>query len=146
MEYRLSDDQQAFNRFYKEMDELYHEIALKMGLSDSAFVILYTLCTLGDGCLQRDICGQAFMTKQTIHSSIWKLERAGYLRLEPGRGRDKQIFLTSEGRKVVAEKIFPVIEMERRTFERMTSQERKDYLRLTEKILGGLREESSKIL
>ena len=29
-----------FNCLYKEVDEIYHEIALKMGISDSGFIIL----------------------------------------------------------------------------------------------------------
>ena len=45
-----------FNRLYKELDDLYHNLALRQGLSDSASIILYALYLLGDGCLQRDIC------------------------------------------------------------------------------------------
>ena len=33
---------QQFNHFYKELDDLYHEIALKIGISNSALAILYT--------------------------------------------------------------------------------------------------------
>ena len=60
---------QQFNRLYKELDDLYHEIALAMGLSDSAFAVMYVVGTLGDGCLQRDICREAYVSKQTVNSS-----------------------------------------------------------------------------
>lgn len=40
-----------FNRLYKELDGLYHNLALRQGLSDSASIILYALYLLGDGCL-----------------------------------------------------------------------------------------------
>ena len=73
---------QQFNRLYKELDDLYHEIALAMGLSDSAFAVLYMVGTLGDGCLQRDICREAYVSKQTVNSSMRNLERQGYLYLE----------------------------------------------------------------
>ena len=59
MEERQQNDVNEFNRLYKEMDDLYHDIALKLGLSDSALTIFYAICELGDGCLQKDICGQA---------------------------------------------------------------------------------------
>ena len=68
---------QQFNRLYKELDDLYHEIALAMGLSDSAFAVLYMVGTLGDGCLQRDICREAYVSKQTVNSSMRNLERQG---------------------------------------------------------------------
>lgn len=49
---------QQFNRLYKELDDLYHEIALAMGLSDSAFAVMYVVGTLGDGGLQRISAGR----------------------------------------------------------------------------------------
>ena len=89
-----------FNRLYKELDDLYHNLALRQGLSDSASIILYALYLLGDGCLQRDICDLSYISKQTINSSIRRLEQDGYLYLQPGRGRDMHICLTPEGRRL----------------------------------------------
>ena len=60
-----------FNRLYKELDDLYHNLALRQGLSDSASIILYALYLLGDGCLQRDICDLSYISKQTINSAGW---------------------------------------------------------------------------
>ena len=37
------------NRLYRAVDEVYHEVAVKLGLSDSAFSVLYALAELGDG-------------------------------------------------------------------------------------------------
>ena len=96
-----------FNHIYKELDDLYHEIALKIGISNSALAILYTVCVLGDGCLQKDVCQEAYISKQTVNSSVRKLEKNGYLYLEQGTGRDKHIRLTEMGRRFVKEKIRP---------------------------------------
>ena len=63
---RLRQDTERFNSLYKEMDDIYHDIAFSLGLSDSAFVILYFISILGDGCLQKDICEVAYISKQTI--------------------------------------------------------------------------------
>lgn len=92
MQEKASEIQRDFNKFDKELDELYHETALKMGISDSAFCIFYILYNLGDGCLQKDICHEAFANKQTVNSSIRKLVQEGYIYLKQGRGRDKHIF------------------------------------------------------
>lgn len=135
-----------FNRIYKELDDLYHEIARKLGLSDSAFTILYTLCEQGDGCLQRDICTQAFISKQTINSSIRRLEQKGILFLKPGKGRDMHIYLTETGRQLVQEKIFPVVWMENSVFAGMTPTESAELLRLNRKYLEQFREKAGQFL
>ena len=129
-----------FNRVYKEMDDLYHEIALKLGLSDSAFIILYALCEQGNGCLQKDICAQAFVSKQTINSSIRRLEKKGILFLEPGKGRDMHICLNEMGRQFVQEKIVPVVQMENSVFSGMSPIESAELLRLNRKYLEQFRE------
>ena len=53
-----------FNKFYKELNDLYHETALNAGLSESSFDILYSVFELGDGCLQSDIQKISFLPKR----------------------------------------------------------------------------------
>ena len=48
----ISNPLKEFNRIYKRTNEIYHDIAFRLGLSDSAFDILYSISELGDGCLQ----------------------------------------------------------------------------------------------
>lgn len=101
MKEKLNELLMDFNKINKECDELYHKVASKMGISDSAFSIFYTLYDLGDGCLQKDICYEFFTNKQTVNSSIRKLIQEGYIYLEQGVGRDKHIFLTEAGKQFV---------------------------------------------
>lgn len=123
---------QQFNRLYKELDDIYHEIALAIGISDSALAVLYVVCTLGDGCLQKDICREAYVSKQTISSSVRNLERNGFLYLEKS-GRDKHICLTEKGRQFVEQKIRPVVDMENGAFLKMEPEERAEFIRLSQK-------------
>lgn len=121
-----------FNRLYKRLDDLYHSLSLKMGMSDSTFMILYTIAELGDGCSQKEICGQVSVSKQTINSSIRKLEGGGIIRLEKGtRGRELHIRLTDAGKKTLREKIYPIMEAEDRAFIHMPAEERAEFLRLS---------------
>lgn len=129
-----------FNQLYKELDELYHAVALKAGLSDSALDILYSLCVLGDGCLQKEICQLAFISKQTVNSSIRKLEQQQYLVLQPGKGRDMHIYLTEAGQALVQEKVIPVIQAENQAFGRMTAAEQNELLRLNKIYLSNLQQ------
>ena len=64
---KLNELLMDFNKINKECNELYHKVASKMGISDSAFSIFYTLYDLGDGCLQKDICYEFFANKQTVN-------------------------------------------------------------------------------
>ena len=139
MKFQIHPFQEHFNRLYKEMGDLYHESALSQGISDSAQVILYTVCELGDGCLQKDICERCFLTKQTVHSSVRKLEQDGFLRLEPGKGRDMHLFLTARGRALADKTVVPLFGAEYRALDALTPQEQAELLRLTEIYMAALR-------
>ena len=108
----MSEKLVIFNRIYKEYNEIYHEAAIRLGLSNSEFDTLYAICELGDGCKQTDICRTTFIPKQTVNSAIRTLEKKEYLTLASGKGRSMQIFLTDEGQHVMQEKIYPVIKAE----------------------------------
>ena len=134
-----------YNALNREIEGLYHVICRKIGLSDSVFIILYTIWDIGDGCLQRDICNAASISKQTIHSAIKKLEEQGVLYLKPGKGREMKIFLTEMGKDLVKEKIIPVAAMEAETHGAMTEEERQELLRLTRKYLDHFRKKEKEL-
>ena len=93
-----------FNHIYKDFNDIYHDLAIKLNMSDSIFDIFYYLCEAGDGCMQRDICRSSCLPKQTVNSSIRKLEQQGYLTLTPGKGRGMYIYLTETGKQFVSER------------------------------------------
>lgn len=115
-----------FDRLYRRYDQVYHGLALSAGLSDSAFAILYYILEEGEGCSQGELCGSMFLSKQTIHSSVRKLEREGVLALEGGRLR-----LTPEGRRLAEERVRPVMELENAAFLDMDPRDRRELLALT---------------
>ena len=138
----LHPGMKEFNRIFKECNHIYHDIALKLGLSDSGFDILYTLCEIGDGCLQKDICDATMLSKQTIHSSVQKLAKDGYLSLQPGKGRDLHIHLTSAGKALMEEKI---IQTENLAFTDMSKDEQEEFLRLNRKYIDSLRRHAAQL-
>ena len=137
----MSKAQTEFNHLYKELDDIYHDAALNTSLSDSAFHILYGIFALGNGCLQRDICKTSCIPKQTINSSIRKLENEGWIKLVPGKGRSMQIFLTDEGQHAMQEKIYPIIKAENNALEALTSEECEQMILLYRKYNTALRKE-----
>lgn len=136
MEFNYGQELKEYNRFYKEFDGLYHELAQKAGLSDSAFLILYTLAEFGGGCLQKDIADFYGISKQTINSSIKNLETRGILSLQKGKRRELHLYLTQEGQKLVEEKIVPIVKMENRIFAEMGPEESRELLRLMRKLVS----------
>ncbi len=129
-----------YNRLYEEYDSIFHDIALAVGLSDSAFAILYHIMELGDGCLQRDLCCDTFLSKQTIHSSIQKLQAQGYLTLERGRRRSMHIRLTGAGRQLLQQVVLPVRRLEESAFEELGPRGSRELLRLTGQYIAAYRE------
>ena len=140
MELQFCPALQKLNRLYREWDGLYHAMALRAGLSDSAFVIFYALAELGEGCRQKEIAEQYSLSRQTISSSIRRLEKERYLYLKPGKRRDMHIYLTDAGRQIVKEKIAPVIALENSVFEAFGAEEGARLTALTEKCVALYRE------
>lgn len=146
MRTRLSDVQKKFNHLYKELDDIYHKLALKSNISDSAFMVLYAIADIGDGCLQKEISTHYSLSRQTINSSVKNLEGQGYLYLTPGSGRDKHIHLTDAGQQFANKNIIPVLAMENAAFEGMFPTEQQEFLRLTEKYIQLFRNQTEQIL
>ena len=140
----ISNPLKEFNRIYKKTNEIYHDIALRLGLSDSAFDILYSISELGDGCLQKDICNATCIPKQTIHSSIRQMEKSGYLTLSSGKGRSMHITLTDLGKNLLERTIYPVMQMEDEAFHCMTDEECQQMLALFGKYIQALGDICSK--
>ncbi len=139
--YQLGDELKEFNFLYRKWDGLYHDLAIKAGMSDSAFYILYAIVELGDGCLQKDIAEHYSFSRQTINSSIQNLMSKGYISLIQGNRRDKHIHLTTTGQQLVKDKIIPVMKMEDTVFSKMTPVESHELLRLIRKYIQLFQEE-----
>lgn len=98
-----------------------------------------------DNCLQRDICKASCMPKQTVNSSIRKLQTDGYLTLSPGKGRSMHIHLTASGKKLIQEKLLPLIQIENDTLASFSPEECEQLLRLNAKYNQTLRSRLSNL-
>ena len=66
---------QQYTYLAGEINALYHEAAVKAGISDSIQNILYVICENGTSCLQSEISKLTGISRQTINSAIRKLEK-----------------------------------------------------------------------
>lgn len=130
---------QEFDRLNNQINEFYHEIALRQGLSDSAYAILQALLVLGDGCTQTDIFRYTLLNKQTVNSSVKRLAQDGLIEFTPGSGRELKIMLTEKGNEMVSQKILPVEQAENEVFEEMAPEEHVQLLHLVGKYLDSFK-------
>lgn len=141
----ISTEIQRFNYLTNEIDAAYHEAALKLGLSDSAMMILYTVCNTGDECPLNDITHLSGIRKQTVNSALRKMESEDVIYLERFSGRKKKVCLTDKGRTLVKDTVLRVIEIENEIFGSWSDEERKIYIELTQKYLTSFIEKIEKL-
>lgn len=141
--YKLFQD---FMQLEHQIDDFYHELAVKQHLSDSALLVLWALIELGEGCTQRDICGQFALSKQTVHSCVRKLADEGFLSLRPGFGREVQVYPTDQGRILIQEKVAPIKDAEQAASLALGTENMAELLRLTRRWFELFQKESSSIL
>ena len=122
-----------------DINSLYHEAAVKMGVSDSVMNILYVLCEKEGECLQSEICRLSGISRQTINSAIRNLEKDGIVYLKPGQGRNTIVCLTETGKIFSKEKIYPLFEIENKIWNEWTADEQRQYLMLTQKYRDALK-------
>lgn len=137
----LSPGMRRLNYLISETNAAYHEAAMKLGLSDSAMMILYTICNSGgDCCLLSDICKLSGASKQTINSALRKLEAEGVLYLVMINRRKKKVCLTERGKDMVQKKVVPLIEIENSILSSWTQEEQEQYLGQMQRYLDAFRD------
>lgn len=124
---------QNINYLISQTDELYHQAALKLQLSDSIMHILYVVYDKQGSCLLRDIYHQAGISKQTINSALRKLEKEQLVYLKQETRRSKRLYLTTEGEKLVNQTISRLYEAECRIFENWQPDEIDAYIHYLKK-------------
>lgn len=140
VENRTSEGMRRFNHLVTETDAVYHEAALRMGMSDSIMQILYVLCDKGGSCPLGEICLLTGISKQTINSALRKLEEDGIAYLEGLGGRKKRVCLTEKGQELAERTVVRLIEIENGILASWPKAQVEQYLELTERYLMSLRE------
>lgn len=128
-------------QLWNEIDAAYHEAALKMKVSDSAMIILYTVCAKGGECMIGDITRLTGISKQTVNSSLRKLENDGIIYLERADLKKKKICLTEKGKNFVKDTVFKIATIENKIYSSWTAEELDIYFNLTQRFLNDFKNE-----
>lgn len=133
-------DLNRINLIMAETDGVYHDAAVRLGLSDSALRILYALRTQEDKCDLNMMPRLTGLSKQTIHSALRKLEREGIVALSAAGGRKKRLCLTETGQTLAAQTVEKLMELENSIFDGWPEQDMQLFLELNQRYLTQLRE------
>lgn len=128
-----------------ELEALYHQASLQLGISDSVSIVLYTVYDVGEGCLLSDVYKKSGISRQTVNSAIRGLEADGILYLEKHTGRAKKIILTDKGKDFVQNTVGKLYEAEQQVFSTWPEEEISNYIYLTEKYMLGFRKQIERL-
>lgn len=133
------------NHLLGETEAVYHQFAVKIGVSNSVNRILYALY-MADYCSSiADICLQTGLSKQTLNSSLRILEKDNIVIISAINGKAKQVSLTDKGKQFVEQNTARLVGAELYVLSQWSSQEIEQYLQLTERFLQGIRQEIDKM-
>lgn len=141
MSNKLRDKICKINCITEDIDSLYHQAALKLGVSDSVLFVLYMIYTKGDNYVLHDIYKLSGISKQTINSAIRKLENEDIVYLEKHDGKAKIVCLTDKGKSYIKKNAAKLFEAECNAFREWSEEEMDLYLSLIEKHDASLRKQ-----
>jgi len=145
MSYQLSAPIKRYNYLSAETAAAYHEVAVKLGLSDSVMMVLYIIYDRGGVCLLGEIPRLSGIPKQTVNSALRKMESDGILRMEAVDGKKKKVHLTEAGMTLAEGTVLRLMALEDAVFAGWSQEEQKTYLALTQRYLEEFREKTKEL-
>lgn len=146
MSKHLSKKMLEFNEIMKETDDLYRNLAKKFKMSDCMLWILYILREDDRAVTQSDICNMMCLPKQTVNSSLKKMEAEGYIELlNINDKRSKQVCLTEKGIDLANNTVDIVISKENNALSKMDEKEQELLMNLLGKFNNLLKDSFSEI-
>lgn len=133
------------NCILSEIDGLYHDISLMLGLSDSVSRILYYLYINNGECPLSEIYKRSGIGKQTINSAIRKLEKDEIILLMQLDKKSKLVKLTKKGIKYTKTTTAKLVELELNAYKCWSEEEILQYLVLSQKFKQDFNAEIEKL-
>ena len=141
MSKHLSKKMLELNEIMKETDDLYRNLAKKFKMSDCMIWILYILREDDRSVTQSDICNMMYMPKQTVNSSLKKMEAEGYIELlNINDKRSKQVCLTEKGVDLANNTVDIIISKENNALSKMDKEEQALFINIFKKYKDLLKE------
>ncbi len=140
MDHKISGALRRYNYLYSEIESVYHDSSVKMGMSDSVSIVLYILCSFGGRHPLGEISRCSGLSKQTVNSAIRKLEQEGMVYLEAIDGKAKMLCLTDAGKRLASHTVLRLMDVEDQIYSSWPKEDLDKYLELMERFLTSLKE------
>lgn len=122
--FNICEESKRYNIIYKKFDKLYHDIAVKLGISDTVFWIFHNICEYGDTFTQKLLVNYLGAPKQTINSAITNLIKDDLLMIKTIDDKaSKELTLTDKGNKFLNEKILPIVKAENDAYAKFSKEQ-----------------------
>jgi DNA-binding MarR family transcriptional regulator len=118
---------------FRELNTQYDVYAKSVGMSYDSALVLSILYGHDDGCTQKDICDETFLTKQTVNAAITSFLKQGYISLtevESNR-RMKAIHFTEKGLAYAEVIVSRIKHAENKAMDSLSKSERETLLATT---------------
>lgn len=126
---------ERMNKLNGELESLYHNFFVARGLSDSGSKILYYTYLYGGRCSLGDLIHLTSISKQTISTSLHKMENEGLIRLENIDGTKRMIVLTDRGLSVSKKTVKKLIDLEQFVLNCFSPEEKSGFFSFYEKYI-----------
>lgn len=123
MTIEIGNKLKQLNSMLSELDNIYQSLLKANNVSESEYIVMFSIKELGEGCNQKDIANSSYINKKTVNSTVKKLEKDGIIKLKAAKYPNMQIYLTDEGKKFLQNNIMPIIEIENKVLEKMSDNE-----------------------
>ena len=127
------------NCLSSDLNSLYHQAALKLGMSDTVMILLYMVYDRDGRCPLKVITKEMGLSKQTVNSALRKLEKEEVVYLEQAGGRTKDVCLTPKGQAYAKQTVGRLFNAECTAFNGWEETDIQTYLTLMEKYNQGFR-------
>lgn len=126
------------------IDGAYALYAKKIGLKENTLSLLYALDD-GNPHSQKEICEQWLIPKTTINTVVRECVEKGYIVLVKSRPtREKEICLTSKGRKYAKQVLEPAYDLESSAIKKVLASFSPEVVLAMEQFANSLKEETEK--
>ena len=140
MEIEINDIVKYLNYMLCEVQKIYQSLLSSKKLSDSEYVLLFSILEMGEGCLQKEIAQRSSTSKKTLNSTVKKLEQDGLIELKSGKYPNMHIYLTDKGREYVFENIIPIISAENKMMESISDKDFENFVSNVSKYISIFKE------
>jgi len=123
MDYQISNKVKYIHKILCETEKIYYSMLKRADLTDSEYVLLFSVLQMGEGCSQKDISENTYISTKTLNSTVKKLKQEDLIQLERGKYPNQYIYLTEKGKEFIKEKLLPIIEAENKILEKVSDDD-----------------------